>query len=416
MLDFISRLYIEYSQFTQNNQMVGASLALWVMTTLTFILRKVPLYIYKFLHRQLITDITLDNSSWEIQSMIDHINEVHRSSRLYKLSRNFSLSSTWSNGEVKASVHAGYGLHFFWLNNRLYWMDKYKLSSQGSEKQKYEYKISTYGRNVDHILTLAKQFTTNTNKSEIVVKSLCLEDGDVYWETSCNVQTRTRDNIITTNNVHLEICDRIEEWRDSKDWYNERGISWKLGLMLEGPPGTGKTSIVKFLANRYNANIYPLPLDKLTKTILDKAVSAIRDNSIILLEDIDAIAAIKDRTVESKDKNTFSPLTLSDILNFLDGVIPLQGCMVIMTTNHIEKIDEAVLRPGRIDYVFSIGLLDKIAIIDYTVKAFNDYKALNLDIPNDFKIKGCELQKLLLANKDDYSGYVRDLTKLANEE
>lgn len=117
--------------------------------------------------------------------------------------------------------------------------------------------------------------------------------------------------------------------------------------MLYGPPGTGKTSFLQATASKYNLNLCFLqPGDpRMTDSGFANALQSAPSDTILVLEDVDALFS-SDRKSEQASK----ALTFSGILNALDGVASPHGQIFILTTNHPERLDAALLRHGRVDY------------------------------------------------------------------
>ncbi|KAL0251309.1 hypothetical protein GEMRC1_000522 [Eukaryota sp. GEM-RC1] len=113
------------------------------------------------------------------------------------------------------------------------------------------------------------------------------------------------------------------------------GIPHTLGILLHGPPGTGKTSFIKSIAKYTNKHIHLLNFD----ASIELAKNIFSQSGIIIFEDVD-------RMEESEDEGK---LDMSILLNLLDGLNEGHGRIVIMTSNHPDKLDPALRRPGRID-------------------------------------------------------------------
>jgi chaperone BCS1 len=166
-----------------------------------------------------------------------------------------------------------------------------------------------------------------------------------HWR---RVETATARNV---NSVVLPASDKEKLVQDLDDfvsrgtraWYAEHGIPYKRGYMLHGSPGAGKTSLIQAIAGRYKRNLAILTPShpKMTDESLKAAVQRVPPKSIIVLEDVDAI--FEGRT------SSKSSLTFSGMLNALDGVGNGTGQIFILTTNHREKLDPALIRNGRVD-------------------------------------------------------------------
>ncbi|XP_059295436.1 protein HYPER-SENSITIVITY-RELATED 4-like [Lycium ferocissimum] len=156
-----------------------------------------------------------------------------------------------------------------------------------------------------------------------------------------------------------KILKDLDRFVERKEYYRKVGKAWKRGYLLYGPPGTGKSSLIAAMANYLNFDIYDLELTEITKNSdLRRVLLATANNSILVVEDIDCTIDLHDKLGNreadddspSKDKGG-NKITLSGLLNFIDGLWSSCGDqrIIIFTTNHIEKLDPALLRPGRMD-------------------------------------------------------------------
>jgi chaperone BCS1 len=136
------------------------------------------------------------------------------------------------------------------------------------------------------------------------------------------------------------------------NWYADRGVPYRRGYLFSGPPGTGKSSIVLLLASELGKPVYALNLASVTTdAAIMEAFAEVPLNAILLVEDIDAMRISKSRVETKKDGQPGSTAltTLSGLLNAIDGVAAPEGRLLVMTSNHPEKLDPALIRPGRID-------------------------------------------------------------------
>jgi len=134
--------------------------------------------------------------------------------------------------------------------------------------------------------------------------------------------------------------------KETYQWYKAHGIPYKRGFLLFGPPGSGKSSIIQAIAGKYKRNIcFVQPMkEKFTDETFNTCIQVAPKKSFIVLEDIDAYFK-KDR----KTNHQSCPLTFSGLLNGLDGVSNTDGQIFIITTNFIDRLDDALVRSGRVD-------------------------------------------------------------------
>jgi chaperone BCS1 len=135
-----------------------------------------------------------------------------------------------------------------------------------------------------------------------------------------------------------------------REWYASRGVPWRRGYLLHGPPGTGKTSLVRALATHFALRLYVLNLtdEETTDRGIGSAFSEVNLRSIVLLEDVDAL--LDGRKVRDGLKWTFAGL-----INAIDGALSGEGRLLIVTSNRPGVLDQAFLRPGRVDRRYLLG-------------------------------------------------------------
>ncbi|KAM7516208.1 hypothetical protein LguiA_005791 [Lonicera macranthoides] len=178
--------------------------------------------------------------------------------------------------------------------------------------------------------------------------------------TSVNLDhPATFDTVAMESDAKEMVMKDLERFVKRKEYYRKVGKAWKRGYLLYGPPGTGKSSLIAAMANYLHFDIYDLELTDIKhNSELRKLLLTTGNRSILVVEDIDCTIDLQNRLVSApprpkqpahhQDENK---VTLSGFLNFIDGLWSSCGDerIIVFTTNHKEKLDPALLRPGRMD-------------------------------------------------------------------
>ncbi|KAL9546221.1 hypothetical protein MBANPS3_006758 [Mucor bainieri] len=180
------------------------------------------------------------------------------------------------------------------------------------------------------------------------------------WKTVGSKELRSFESVILKDGQKEHILKDIQTFRHREHWYSIRGIPYRRGYLLYGPPGTGKTSLIQSVASKVNMNVAIISLSgSMDDEQFNVRLQEVPRNSILVMEDIDH-CVIKDPNSENDTSN--AKISMSGLLNALDGVVAQEGSMVFMTCNNVNRIQPALLRPGRIDMKMELGYADKTQI------------------------------------------------------
>jgi len=218
---------------------------------------------------------------------------------------------------------------------------------------------------------------------------------------------------------------RVDFFIKNKGWYDEKGIPYTLGLLLSGQAGAGKTSSIKCLANETGRHIINVNLNNdISKTQFEnlffnevihvlntssgqtEKYSIPLDKRIYVLEDIDCQGDLVNERTQKSTTPIPEKLDLSFLLNILDGVLEIPGRIVIMTSNYMDQLDHALIRPGRIDVIANFKKCLNSTLIemmeffyDLSLSPSEKKRILALE---EYRISPAEMGKLLFEHFEDY--------------
>lgn len=341
-----------FSEVIGNNPYFAAGGGLMLLGTALALARQGVVKSSGFVYRQLLVDLEIPSKDklylWFLEWMAQH---KHRRLRHLAVETNYVQHD---NGAVttKFLLVPGPGKHMIKYKGAYMLVDRErsgKLIDMTLGTPFETVKLTTLYRDrylFAEMLAEAKQLALKAREGKTVLYTLWGPEWRPFGQPR---KKRMLGLVILDEGISAGIVRDVKDFLSLGDWYHQRGIPYRRGYLLYGPPGLGKTSFIQALAGEldYNICILNLSENNLTDDRLNHLMNHIPDRLILLLEDIDAAFNKREQTDE---KAYTSGVTFLGLLNALDGVASAEECITFMTTNHPEKLDPALLRPGRIDY------------------------------------------------------------------
>ncbi|KAI8806145.1 P-loop containing nucleoside triphosphate hydrolase protein [Cladochytrium replicatum] len=371
---FFARFMQEFAGVDVNEVKNGGLSIFWIGGAIWFF-RNYGKAVADFLVHSVTVNVSFDSQDDTFRWMVTYLleRELAKSSTSVTASTRplaYPGDTTWSeireNVKEESDVQRAYflpgeGTTFFNYKNNLMWFSRQNVSASmdgmynRGQRASNILTIGKLGRSKNVLFEMVEQARLMSVEKDKMKTIVYVADNQYWsgngWRRSRARPTRALSTVVLEEGLAESIVEDIKEFYDSEKWYADRGIPYRRGYMFYGYPGTGKTSLVTALAGELQLNIYLLNMSGsgLTDERLTQLMMSTASRCILLIEDVDA-AFVSRTSEESEDKKgKETKLTFSGLLNALDGAAAQEGRIVVMTTNHLEKLDPALVRPGRVD-------------------------------------------------------------------
>lgn len=401
-------MFAAFNTFIQHNPFIaggiGVATAGWIMGNI----KEAPKNIWRHIKGQLTVKLTVFSED----NFFSYLNRYLAEDPCTYKARKLAISEFWDeeNEKRRSVVSPGPGTHMIWRGWRPFIVerdldDKEGKGGDGYSRRKQTIHITTLGRKQNAIREFIASVYQHVQRCDDI--PIYMWNGMEYYLMDRR-QKRSFETVYCAPGIKESLLKDVQRFHSNRDWYSVRGIPYRRGYLLEGPPGTGKTTLIYAIASITEKPIFlvnPATMDNDNQ--LQHAFSAAKDGYLVI-EDIDSISVTEDRATREKPATVGdaakSGITLSGLLNAIDGIGSREGRVLFITSNTPEKLDPALLRAGRIDKTVHLGPADTHVAVqmferfhpmkdqDKFLSELQAYKALPLP--------QAEIQNYLLSKED----------------
>ncbi|KAF3440710.1 hypothetical protein FNV43_RR18996 [Rhamnella rubrinervis] len=319
----------------------------------------------RFLFTPLSSDLTLliDETTGMIRNQVFDAAEVYLRTKISPNTERLRISKTPRQKALTVAIDKGEEIIDTFQNISIKWRfvctEPDKNSHHSRETRNFEVTFNKKFKDkiLDSYLPYVLARANAVREEEKVVKLYnreCPYDDDQgggMWGSVNLEHPATFETLAMEPELKMAIIGDLDRFVRRREFYKKVGKAWKRGFLLYGPPGTGKSSLIAAMANYLKFDIYDLELTSIySNSDLRRVLLSTTNRSILVIEDIDCSVEMQNRNSEEQFEAS-NRLTLSGLLNFIDGLWSSCGDerVIVFTTNNKDRLDPALLRPGRMD-------------------------------------------------------------------
>ena len=341
----------------KNNQLVQGGFVIGIGATLLTYLKLAPRWFYNQYLQHLTIKVEFDKQDPLFQWFVEWLNSqsfLHQKTRL-------RITTKVTADDVSAVYSLASGSYLVKYENLRMIVSRVKTKNEGGDQspgnlaemmamEKFTIRVFRWNRNkLKKMIANVHQQFSKKNEGKISVYQYMWNS----WRLTNSQPKRGLSNVVLKEGQKETLMKDIETFANSEDWYIQQGIPYQRGYLLSGPPGTGKTSLIFSVASHLGYKLCPIKLSNFNDKTLEEAFISLPENALTVIEDIDSFFVGRESIMKSKEILTFSGL-----LNAINGLVITHGRILFITTNHIEKLDPALIRAGRIDKKYILDYVD----------------------------------------------------------
>lgn len=420
---------IDFARAQLENQFLAGGMTLVIFTAILAMLRNVPASLWTLARRRLITTVDIadhDQAFFWVQKWLGEHEYTKRRARLLTAS---TRAAPLNDGMPKAITDEPVsqrrkltevvfspapGLHLIRFRGSFILIRRTRQQSDGTFGEltyRETLEFHTFSKDtVRDLIYEAREAAFPPDDNRIAVLRPAYSD----WRISQRRLPRSLDSVVLSNGIAQTLHADLAWFFGARAWYEDHGIPYQRGYMLCGPPGNGKTSLVTAMASAFQRDVHILSLSTMTDGMLANLMQTLPEHALVLIEDIDRAFHERERT-----KDVSEHLTFSGFLNSIDGMAAASGRVLFMTTNHPERLDPAIHRPGRTDLRFDLGNATSMMADQLFLRFFPGEQQLAYDFGCELR-EACrefsmaELQEILIRDRGNPTRAVASLRREAS--
>jgi chaperone BCS1 len=374
---------------TDIQNLVGTGAILSLFGTLAYSLRSIPATIWRKLKQKFIYSVTVYDYD-ELFTMIEKWLYAHHEGKYRTVRAHYYEKDNQGMVIYRQESDVFYlkykGKYIVFSKNK----EKMEHAQTVREQYAHQYSISGF-RAKEVIKSLFNDIMQFTNNG--LDKDLLKIRYGVYgdWGQTIRKRVKPLSKVILNKKDKTFLESDITDYTNKQQWYIDVNIPYKRTYLFHGLPGCGKSTLAQSIASELNKTLCVLNLSSVANdNELMRTFTNVPENGILLIEDIDAAFVSR----ENKD----SKVSFSCLLNCLDGTMSKEGLITIITTNHIEKLDPALIRPGRIDVKMEIKPAGCPEIEEFLTLFYGERVILD---DKDIELPMSAVQEICIRNKNN---------------
>ena len=349
MIGEITAIIISVSEYLDHVLLGNEFAAGMVIAALSgsglWLMRNVPVKTWKMFVKHITTSVVINNDNEAFYHLNRYLIDLILQSRYLKIG-----NGRW--GDTSAEMEIGYGKQIFWMDWHTPIMIEVEKSEESASRKVKEFiTITKLGRDHGYFDRMLDWIRHNDDSDPDMIH-IYHYDGKCR-EPAAKAPKRDIGSVIMNEETRRHLLSKIDYFLSNEEWFISHDIPYQLGILLHGPPGTGKSTLVKAIASHIDRNML------IAAGMNGMGRNMKCDEDIMVFEELDNMGMLNRDGDGEDDSMGVRSMTLNMALQSLDGILSNHGQIVIMTTNHIDMIDQALIRPGRVDISIHMNYLDR---------------------------------------------------------